>query len=65
VTVSKMGPMIAVGSGKAQSSKMKLALSGESCLEQLERGIKQHKGWPAASTSGAPLREPDILKLHI
>jgi hypothetical protein len=39
-TISKMGPTITVGSAKAQGSKAKPAKSGQSRLEQPERGIK-------------------------
>jgi hypothetical protein len=39
--------------------------SGQSRPEQPKRGTKQHKGWPTAGTSGAPLRGSGILKLRI
>jgi hypothetical protein len=60
-----MGPTIAVGFAKAMGSKVKPTESGQSRPEQLERGMKRHKGWRAAAASGAPSRGPDILKLRI
>jgi hypothetical protein len=39
--------------------------SGQSRPEHLEEGVKRPIGWPAADTSEAPSRGPDILKLHI
>jgi hypothetical protein len=64
-TVSKMGPMIIMGSAKAQGSKAKPDRSGQSRPEQPERGTKRHKGWPVASAPGDPSRGPSILKLRI
>jgi hypothetical protein len=63
--VSKMGPMIAMGSAKAQGSKVKPTESGKSHPEQPEGGMKRPKGWPAFGAFGTPLRGPDILKLCI
>jgi hypothetical protein len=60
-----MGPTIDVGSAKAQGSKAKPTDTGQSCLEQLERGMKRYKESPAAHTSGAPSRGADMLKVHI
>jgi hypothetical protein len=65
VTISKMGPTIAMGSANAQGSKAKPAESGQSRPEQPERGTKRHKGWPIDGASGAPSWGPGILKLHI
>jgi hypothetical protein len=64
-TISKTGLTIVVGSTKAQGSKAKPTESDQSCPEQLERGMKQHNGWPAVGASDAPSRGPDILKLFI
>jgi hypothetical protein len=64
-TVSKMGPTIAMGSAKAQGSKVKPTESGQSRPEQPEQGTKRHNGWPVAGTSCAPLRGSNILKLRI
>jgi hypothetical protein len=53
--------------GACQSSwfEGKTRSMGQSCLERPERGMKRHKGWPAAGASEAPSRGPDILMLHI
>jgi hypothetical protein len=65
VTVSEMGPIVAVGSAKAQGSKENHAKSGQGRLEQPERRTKRHIEWLAVGASGAPSRGPDILKLCI
>jgi hypothetical protein len=61
-TVSETGPMIVMGSAKAQDLKAKPAKSGQS---HPERQTKRHKGWPAVSALGAPSRAPSVLKLCI
>jgi hypothetical protein len=63
--ISETGPTIAMGSAKAQGLKAKPTESGQSHPEQLERGMKRHKGWPVVGAPGAPLTGPIILKFHI
>jgi hypothetical protein len=41
--------------------KGKTCQLGQSRLEQIERGMKWHKGWPAAGTSGASPRGPGVI----
>jgi hypothetical protein len=63
-----MGPTIAVGSTKAQGSKLKPAESGQSDLEQPERGMKRHKGWPVVGASSAPIegtQRPQVSYLSL
>jgi hypothetical protein len=57
-----MGPMIIVGTTKAQGSKAKPVELGQS---RPERWTKQQKEWLAAGASGAPSRGLNILNLHI
>jgi hypothetical protein len=58
VTISKTGPTIAMGSANAQGSKAKPVESGQSRLEQPERGTKRHKGWPIDGASGEHRGDP-------
>jgi hypothetical protein len=60
-----MDPTIIVGSAKALGLKVKPAESGQSRPKQPEGGTKRHKEWPTVGASDAPLRGPNILKLHI
>jgi hypothetical protein len=60
-----MGLTIAVGSAKARGSKKNPAESSQSRPEQLEWGMKRHKGWLAVGASGAPSRGLVILKVRI
>jgi hypothetical protein len=60
-----MGPMIAVGSAKAQVLKAQPAESCQSHPEQPDRGTKRHKGWPVVGAPSAPSRGLGTLKLRI